>query len=279
LLYGDAMTLRSTTPPRFWSELSTVDFGALDPARAIAVLPIAAIEQHGPHLPVGVDAMILDGVVARAAALTPPDLAPLFLPAQSLGVSTEHRDFSGTLTLSFDTATRMLADIADSVARAGLRKLVLLNSHGGNSALLTQAALEARARCGLLCVTASLARFGCPDGMFDADELRHGIHGGAVETSLMLALRPDLVDMAKARDFASRSRDFERDFKWLRADRPAGFGWMAQDLSPDGAMGDAGAATREKGEAVAARWAEAIVELLDDVAAFDLSALRTPPTR
>lgn len=263
-------------PSPFWSELSLRDMRALDMERVIAVLPVAAVEQHGPHLPLGVDAMIMEGCVARVAQRLPDDLDAVFLPAQNIGVSIEHRDFPGTLTLSHETAAHMLGEIAESVLRAGVRKLVLLNSHGGNSGLIAQVALELRARHGALVVTCGWSRFGYPDGLFGADELRHGIHGGDVETSLMLAFRPELVDMARAKNFPPATLDFERDFAWLRADRPAGFGWMAQDLSPAGAMGDASRASAEKGEATADYWATAFIELLRDVEAFDAAKLSPP---
>ncbi len=261
-------------PTKFWAEMTWPDFQRADMSKTIAVLPVAAIEQHGPHLPVGVDAMIMQGCIERIAKRLPQDLDALFLPIQAIGVSIEHRDFPGTLTYSQATAFAMLTEVAEGVIGAGARKLVLLNSHGGNSALLTQVALELRARHGVLAATCSFARFGYPDGLFNADELRHGIHGGDVETSLMLAFRPKLVEMARAKNFAPATRDFERDFTWLRADRPAGFGWMAQDLSPAGAMGDASTATAEKGVAAADYWATAFVELLRDVEAFDLTRLR-----
>lgn len=264
-------------PSPFWSELSLRDLRALDMGAVIAVLPIAAVEQHGPHLPLGVDAMIMGGCIARVVARLPDDLDVAFLPTQAVGVSIEHREFPGTLSLSHDTAARVLSEVAESVARAGVRKIVLLNSHGGNSALLTQVALDLRARLGLLAVTCGWSRFGYPDGLFSAEELRHGVHGGEVETSLMLAFRPECVDMARARNFAPATLDFERDFAWLRADRPAGFGWMAQDLSPAGAMGDASRASAQKGEATADYWATAFIELLRDVEAFDLSRLRPAP--
>jgi creatinine amidohydrolase len=261
-------------PSCFWTNLSTRDFAALDWERVIVVLPIAAVEQHGPHLPVGVDTMIMQGCINRVAQRLPEDLDVLFLPTQAVGVSIEHKDFPGTLSLSHATAFAMLIELAESVAAAGARKLVLLNSHGGNSPLITQVALELRARHGALAATCSLARFGYPDGLFSPEELRHGIHGGEIETSLMLAFRPELVEMARAKNFAPASLDFERDFTWLRADRPAGFGWMAQDLSPAGAMGDAARATAEKGAAAADYWATAFIELLRDVEAFDLGRLR-----
>ena len=126
--------------------------------------------------------------------------------------------------------------------RAGCRKLVLLNSHGGNSALLDVIAHDLRARLGMLVVLASWRRFGAPDGLFSADEQAHGIHAGEIETSLMLSFRPDLVREEEAADFRPESVAMERDFNWLRAGRPTGFGWMSQDLSASGAMGNAAAA-------------------------------------
>jgi len=258
----------------FWSDLSTREFQSLDMSRVIAILPIAATEQHGPHLPVGVDACIMDGCIERVAARLPDDLPALFLPTTRIGVSIEHRDFPGTLSLSFETALAVIRDLAASAIGAGVRKIVLLNSHGGNSALLTQAALDLRAKKGALAVACSWHRFGYPDGLFAQDELRHGIHGGEVETSLMLAFRPELVDGTRVRDFSVATRDFERDFTWLRADRPIGFGWMAQDLSPDGAMGNAARASAAKGDAAADYWATAFIELLRDVEAFEMTRLR-----
>ena len=269
--------LTAMLPSPFWTDLSLRDFrahSAHDMSRVVAVLPVAAVEQHGPHLPLGVDAMIMDGCIARVVARLPADLDAVFLPTQSIGVSTEHIAFPGTLTLAPETAARLLGDIAASVARAGVRKIVLMNSHGGNSALISQTALELRARLGMLAVTCSWARFGYPDGLFDPHEQQFGIHGGAIETSLMLAFRPELVDMTRARDFGSAACDMTRDFVWLRSDRPAGFGWMAQDLSPCGAMGDATKACAEKGATVAAYWADAFVALLRDVDRFDIARLR-----
>jgi creatinine amidohydrolase len=262
---------------RYWADLSTADFRDLDMERVIAVLPIAAIEQHGPHLPTGVDAQIMQGAIERVVERLPDDLDALFLPPQQIGVSLEHGDFPGTLTLSHETALRVVTEIGASVARAGCRKLVLLNSHGGNSPLLSQAALELRTRHALLAVACSWHRFGYPDGLFGEEERKHGIHGGEIETSLMLAFRPELVDMARARNFRPATYDFERDFTWLRSDRPIGFGWMTQDLSPEGAMGDAASASAVKGEAAADYWATAFIELLRDVEAFDLSRLDAPP--
>jgi creatinine amidohydrolase len=262
---------------RHWSELTSADMRATDMARVIAVWPFAAIEQHGPHLPLGTDTFIMDGYLTRVLQRLSQDLAVVFLPVQAIGTSQEHSAFAGTLSLTDRAALSAWTALGDSVARAGCRKLVLLNSHGGNSALLDRLALDLRVRHNMLAVTASWARFGYPDGLFSPEELAHGIHGGEVETSLMLAFRPDLVRLGEAQDFRPASLDFERDFAWLRTARPAGFGWMAQDLSSSGAAGNAAAARAEKGEAAADYGATAFIELLQDVEAFDLARLDDGP--
>jgi len=264
-------------PTRFWAEMSWRDFQEADMTAVVAVLPVAAIEQHGPHLPVGVDAFINDGCLARALARLPADLPALFLPAQTIGKSNEHLDFPGTLTFSAETAIRAWTEIGECVARTGCRKLVFLNAHGGNSPLVDVVACDLRARRRMFVVHASWSRLGYAEGLFSQRERAYGVHGGDIETSLMLAFRPDTVKMARARDFASAAEAMERDFKRLRATRPIGFGWAASDLNPLGAVGDATSATAAKGEACAERGADALVELLRDVAAFDLSRLGDEP--
>jgi creatinine amidohydrolase len=264
-------------PTRFWAEMAWTDFKPGEMLDTIAVLPIAAVEQHGPHLPLGVDLFLMQGYIERVAARLPAELPVLFLPIQSIGTSIEHCDFPGTLSLSAASLVQVLAEIGACVRRAGCRKLVLLNSHGGNVALLDSVAHELRADLHMFVVMATWHRFGYPDGLFPATELAHGIHAGDIETSLMLNFRPDLVRMESAADFESDSALFESDFNWLRAGRPTGFGWMTQDLSPIGAMGNAAAASAAKGEASADYGVTAFIELLQDVEAFDLARLRTAP--
>ncbi len=259
-------------PARFWLDLTTEDVRAGDRGRAIAVLPVAAVEQHGPHLPVGVDAVIAEGYLARMAALMPDDLDVLVLPVQTVGASDEHRAFPGTLTLSPETAIRAWTEIGESVRRAGVFKLVIVSSHGGNSAVIDIVAQKLRVGHGMLVVTTGWRRVGYPEGVFTDEELRHGIHAGAVETSLMLAFQPGAVRMDRAKNFAPRTIGMERDFTHLRAARPAGFAWMAQDLHPEGAMGDATQASAEKGEALADFGARAFIALLRDVDRFALDA-------
>jgi creatinine amidohydrolase len=263
---------------RDWAEMTWEDFADAEPSW-IAVLPVAAVEQHGPHLPLGTDAMIVEAYVARARKLLPDALKATFLPLQAVGTSHEHRAFAGTVTVAPETMMRVLADMGQSVRRAGIRKLVFANGHGGNVAALDMVALDLRERLGMLAVPCSFSRFGYPDGLFAPDEIAHGIHGGAVETSLMLAARPDLVRTDLAKDFVPASAAMAREFKWLRAGEPVGFGWMSQDLNPSGAIGDATLATAAKGEAALAHGARAFVELLEDIARFDLARLASGPLR
>jgi creatinine amidohydrolase len=252
-----------------WLSLTTEEFGG---AR-IAVLPVAAVEQHGPHLPVGVDTYIAEAYLARVRALFPEDLSIVFLPVQAVGASDEHRAFRGTLTLSPQTTLRAFIEIGESVSRAGIRKLVIVNSHGGNIALIELAARQLRVGHNMLTVHASWGRLGYPEGLFSDAEHNHGIHGGDIETSIMLAAYPDLVRRERIANFAPATIAMERDFAHLRADFPAGFGWMTQDLHASGAVGDASLATAEKGEAALEHGARAFVALLRDVEKFDLARL------
>lgn len=259
-----------THSPHDWTDLDFGAFEAGDQSRLIAVLPLAATEQHGPHLPLGTDIMIGEAYLARVRELLPQDSPVRFLPMQPVGISTEHLEFPGTLTLPTELALQSWLAIGDSVAGAGVRKLVMVTSHGGNSAAMSLVAQELRARHRMLAVTTSWARFGVPDGLFSAEEIRHGVHGGAIETSIMLAVWPDHVRADKVAAFTPSSVAMERDFKWLNAHRPAPFAWAAQDLHPSGAVGDATQASAEKGQALLDHGARAFCELLQDVEKFDM---------
>jgi creatinine amidohydrolase len=257
-------------PARYWLDLTTEEFRTRDMARTIAVLPVAAVEQHGPHLPVGVDTYINEGYLARALPLVPDDLDVLVLPVQAVGKSNEHLAFPGTLTLSAETAIRAWTEIGESVHRAGCRKIVFLNSHGGNVSVVDIVARELRVRCGILAVNVAWHRLGYPEGLLDEVEARHGIHAGHAETSLMLAFRPETVHMERAENFVPRTRAMEQQFRYLRATQPVGFGWMSQDLNAAGAMGDASRATAKDGDAAADHGAQAFIALLREIDAFSL---------
>jgi creatinine amidohydrolase len=264
-------------PKRYWADMSWQDFQSGNPGEWIAVVPVAAIEQHGPHLPLNVDVEIADGYLARVHKLLPQNLPATFLAVQAIGKSDEHRDFPGTLTFSWETLIRAWIELGESVYRAGLRKIVFVNSHGGNSSVLDIVTRELRAKFGMFAALTSWHRLGYPEGLFDATERLHGIHGGEIETSLMLAFAPDKVRMDKLEDFVPVTRAMEKDFKILRAAVPAGFGWMTQDLQATGAIGNAKAGTKEKGEEAADFGAKAFVSLLEDVQRFDLKRLKKGP--
>lgn len=266
-----------TLPKRNWMDMTWQDIAGADTGRWIAVLPLAAVEQHGPHLPLGVDTYIAEAYLEQVRKILPEELPVTFFPVQCVGVSAEHLSYPGTLTLSATTAVATWTEIGESLARAGLRKLVMVTSHGGNAAAMELVARTLRTRLGMLAITVGWHRFGYPEGAFDADERKHGIHGGDIETSLMLAAKPDTVHMDKAPNATPSTVAMAREFKWLGAYRPAGFSWMTQDLNPTGAVGDATQAKAAKGDAALTHGAQAFVELLREVDRFDLSRLREGP--
>ncbi|GAC1044342.1 creatininase family protein [Rhizobium sp. No.120] len=239
----------------------------------IAVLPLGAYEQHGPHLPFETDALIAEGIVSRLKVALPANLPVTFLAVEPVGYSIEHMDVAGTRTLAFDKAVLRWLSIAEMINDLGIRKFVMLNAHGGNSPLTTIVATEARVRFNMLAVATSWTRFGVPDGLISPDDKAIDIHGGDIETSVMLALHPEKVDMSKAANFSSRQSDFIKGFKHLRAYGPHAFGWKMSDLSAQGVAGNAGAATAEKGERLISHAVKGLVELLEDVDSFDMSTL------
>src|ERR1700704_3344597 len=270
--------MTSFLPPRDWTDIYWPDIAGLEPARWIAVLPLAATEQHGPHLPVGTDVMIAEAYLARVRELLPDNIPATFLPIQPVGISTEHIDYPGTLTLPADVALKTWMALGERVARAGIKKLVMVTSHGGNSAAMTLVAQDLRARCGLLAVTTAWSRLSAAGGLFLGEELRHGIHGGAVETSIMLARYPRQVRHDKIADFRPNSIAMEKDYRRLAAHRPAPFAWQAQDLHASGAAGDAKEASAEKGPPLLDQGAHAFCELLADVDKFDPGTFSNGPT-
>ena len=270
-------------PARHWADVSTRDFAAAQAsglaARTVAVLPVAAVEQHGPHLPLSVDATLLQGVVAAALPQLPADLPVLFLPLQAIGLSTEHLSYPGTLTLSPATLIALWSELGACVARAGVKKLLLLNGHGGNVAAMDIVARELRQRHGLLTYSASWFSLPLPDavqGLFSAQEHRFGIHGGEIETSMMLHLAPATVHMEEARDWRSTSQDRAAVHAILGNGRSAKMGWAIEDYHPAGAVGNAAAATAAKGQAVVQAAGQALAQLLSELHALPLSTLGTP---
>ena len=249
----------------WWGDYRTTEYASIDPETTIAILPVAAIEQHGPHLPVSTDTTIMNGMLETVISRLPEDLDIRILPVQAVGKSNEHLHASGTLTLPAATLIDAWGELGASVARAGVRKLVVVNSHGGNEEIMGIVTRELRVRFKMMAVKTSWMRFGVPENMYPDAEMRYGIHGGDVETSLMLNFNPDLVDMSRAEDFVSNVARAEREFGLLRHTGTHAFAWMASDLNPNGVVGNAAAATAEKGRLTAQFQADGFVRLLQDV--------------
>src|SRR5260370_34395921 len=188
-------SLRVVLKPDWWWDQTTQDFSDLDAERMVAILPVGAVEQHGPHLPVRVDAAINAGIIERAVELMPADCPALVLPMMPVGKSDEHLAFPGTLTLSYETLGRVWFELGESVHRAGIRKLLFFNSHGGQPQLLDIVCRDLRVKLGMFAVSVMWPRLIDIDELFEADENRHGIHGGQNQTSVMPHLHPDLVAM------------------------------------------------------------------------------------
>jgi creatinine amidohydrolase len=266
-----------TAPRRFWRDHTAGEIAALDRERTVVVLPVAAIEQHGPHLPVSVDTTLIEEFVRRMASRLPDDLPAVFLPVAPVGKSNEHARFPGTLTLSAETVTRLWSDLIESVAASGFKRVVLFNSHGGQLAPMDVVARDLRAKHGMLIAKLSWFQLGLPPGVFGDAEARQGIHAGDIETSMMLAVVPDLVRMPLARDFTPLARELEGEFPWLMRADGAVFGWQMQDLNPHGAAGDASIASAAKGEAVFDYVVPRLIEFLGEVARFPLARLGNVP--
>lgn len=260
-----------------WEHLVTTDFAALDTARAIAILPVAAVEQHGPHLPLGTDAILCDAILDRALTQLSEPASLLRLPTQRVGLSPEHAGFAGTLALPAATLLAAWTQIGMAVTAAGVRKLLLFNSHGGQGGLVDIAAQALRCRAGILVVRCSSYRFALPEGWVPADEVRYGLHGGLIETSMMLAAAPDLVRRDAARRFPSRAPAWENAVAGLEVEGESGVAWCAEDLNDAGATGDAAAATPALGERLLDYYALRLARVIDAARAFAFPPARPDP--
>jgi len=258
----------------WWTDFAAREFEGLDPNKTIAILPIAAVEQHGPHLPVGTDTIINTSMVELLIERAPADMDLRILPVQAIGKSNEHIWAKGTIT---HTATNLIdawTQIGLEVARAGVKKIIFINSHGGNEEIMGIVARELRVRAGMLAVKSGW-RF-TPPGVLSDLERRHGIHGGDAETSLVLHFKPHLVDMSKAENFVSIAASDEQQFQYLRPTGAFGhpYAWIASDVNPSGAVGDASIATAEKGKTIAEANVAGMIEVLREIEAMPLPATR-----
>ena len=273
---------------RFWSNLTSRQFSQLgassDIAQAVAVLPVAAIEQHGPHLPVSVDTTLLEGVIAATLPHLESELPVLFMPTQTIGKSNEHIRFPGTLTLSAQTLIAVWMELGACVARTGIKKLVLLNSHGGQVSVMDIVARDLRTAHDLIVFSTNW--YTLPLGsdvlnLFPPEEHRFGIHAGDMETSMMLALEEKSgdrhVDMRQARDFKSTAQERATKYPILGNGSSAKLAWQVQDYNAMGAAGNAAIATAAKGHALIDAAGLQLAKLLQEISDLPLSTLNSTP--
>lgn len=257
-----------------WQSLTTADVhraAGLDP---VAILPLAAIEQHGPHLPLSTDLDIGMGLLASAFRHLSDDFPAWVLPPQAVGSSREHARFPGTLSLDPEVLSQVIDQCGEAISRCGIKRLLISNSHGGNRAAVEAAGLRLREERGLLVVKVSYFDFPRPEiqGLPES-EWRHGWHGGAVETAMMLHLRPDLVRTGEVRGARSLGQDLEEALQRLRPQGPVSFSWLAGDLNRSGVVGDAARADAAIGERLVAHYGEALAQAIQDARAFPLDRL------
>lgn len=255
------MSVRRQLAHHTWSEVA-----ALDKTDGVVILPIGAVEQHGHHLPLLTDTLIVNRMLDAALAALPDDVAAWVLPTIPYGKSNEHTGFPGTVSLSAQTLMAVLHDIGRSVADAGFRRLAFLNGHGGNVALLELTARDIRAATGLLCFSLQPALFVEPPFPISDEERRYGFHGGEIETSLLLTIAPELVEMDKAvRHYA----EFPASETALFFFGQASATWLSRDWSESGIFGDATLGTAEKGDALIAAGGQKLADLIRVISTFE----------
>lgn len=260
-----------------FQDLTTEDLKQVDLESAVAVLAVGATEQHGPHLPLTTDTIIGEGIVSAALAQVSEKVTALVLPTMPYGDSIEHTAYPGTISLDPQTLFDIWLQIGESVARTGLRKLVIFNSHGGQIHMVDSVAKQLRVKHGMLVVKANYMLFDVFADLFVAGELQFGLHGGAIETSVMLYLRPDLVRMDKAENFKSSLDNISADHPYLNADSDAAFAWASQDLNPAGVCGDATQANANLGRTVVERASRILANMIEEAAVFSLASLNSNP--
>ncbi len=259
---------------RWLQSLTTVEVAELSGKDAVAILPLAAIEQHGPHLPLSTDLDIGLGILAAAFRLLPRDLPAFALPAQAIGASREHARFAGTLSMEPELLIAAIESAGDALARDGVRRLVLSNSHGGNRHAMDEAGLRLREAHDMLVVKASWFRFPMPDGLdLPAAELKHGLHGGAIETAMMMHLEPERVRTDRMTAGRSLGQELEKSLLRLGPEGAASFSWLAGDLNPDGVTGDARLADAALGAKLVAHFGKVLAEVILDARVFPLDRL------
>ncbi len=232
---------------RNFAYLNWKQVDALPRETTLLVLPTAAIEQHGHHLPLATDTLINNLLLGHALEKLPAEMPVYALPPVCYGKSNEHIGFPGTLSVSSSTFMAVLRDLGSSIAKVGFRKLVLYNTHGGNTALIDVMARDLRAEFGLRTFTLHGSGGVKYEGV-SAQERAYGFHAGEVETALLLGSVPQIVD--RSAYTSNYIADLAKPQLLMPENAPATFAWLTSDIAPSGVMGDPWPATAENG----ARW-------------------------
>ena len=253
--------------PRRLAELRGPEVDVELTDRSVLVQPLGAVEQHGPHLPLNTDDVVATAVAeASAAEAQRQGLDVWLLPTLTYTKSNEHAWSSGTIWLSASTLLAVLDDVGRCIARTPARRLVFFNGHGGNSALLNVANREVRLAHGLMTFLAHPSVPADQGGASPPSEMGMGVHGGMDETSMMLHLRPDLVDMAQAE---RRVPEHLAANRYVRFGGRVSFGWLSDDFGPAGVIGDPTVASAELGKQLFEAAVTSFVESLHEIAAFE----------
>ncbi|MBD2355896.1 creatininase family protein [Tolypothrix sp. FACHB-123] len=255
-------------PERFFPYLSWTDIQQMPNKENVVIIqPVGAIEQHGPHLPLIVDAAIGVGVLGKALTKLDSSIPTYALPSINYGKSNEHWHFPGTITLSTETLTATIMEVGESIYRAGFRKLVLMNSHGGQPQVMQMAARDLHVKYGNFSVF-PLFTWRAPNitkELLTPKEAKLGMHAGDAETSLMLALLPEQVKLDKVVAEYPPEQPQSTLLSW-EGQLPVA--WVTKDISKSGVIGDATTATKEKGDRILESLSDGWVQVISDIYYF-----------
>ena len=254
------------TSSRYLADLRAPEVPSALNKDSIVVLPLGAIEQHGPHLPVNTDFVVADAVSSAAVKQVGEEVNAWLLPTLPFTKSNEHAWSVGTFWLSAQTFMAVIDDIARCVAMTPAKKLLFVNGHGGNSALMAMMNREVRLKHGLQTFLAHPHMPVDQGGTSAANELGMGVHGGMDETSVMLHLRPDLVDMSLA---VRRVPEGLAKNDQVRFGGRVAFGWLSNDFFPEGHIGDPTGATAEVGATMFASAVDGLSAAMREISVFD----------
>jgi creatinine amidohydrolase len=252
--------------------LTSPEVARIPKADAVVVQPIASVEQHGPHLPCYTDSLVAEGVTERAVAMAGDDLNAWTLPVIAYGKSNEHLGYPGTISLSARTLLSVCEDVGRSVARSGFQKLAFVNGHGGQPHLLEMVARDIREETGLQVFPLFPYRLGLPDDVVvsSPEELEYGVHGGEVETSLVMALAPESVRLDRIEPGGDRAPELFGRLQYLSLEGALPTAWLTRDLSQSGVIGDPTKASADQGERILAHLAEGLAGAFGEISAFEL---------